>query len=315
MFSFLSIGWGLISDIDIESECLRMIGYQRFALWSFHRLISLKTYHGTVSYLPAVHVKLENKRNSLRSDSQQPSIKTSLKHSLSCNTTLDCMECHGEGDCEACDTEFGDVMSFETSSGIGNAPTDYRPRLDSWYSANSKKSTYFSTADSVYQSVSERISVSGSQYESSKKPSQMYGPASTIPALTAPLPDAWTVETGEFIMIHAAYQTHIGSDCLFAPQSQLNDGVIWLCIIKAGASRQDLLKFLLGLSSGTHVPVTPNEHIKMVAVTAFRIEPKSETSEMANGHFTVDGELVEYGPIQAEIFSGLARIMVPNNSS
>jgi len=39
MFSFLSVGWGLISDIDIESERLRAIGGQRFTLWSIARLI------------------------------------------------------------------------------------------------------------------------------------------------------------------------------------------------------------------------------------------------------------------------------------
>lgn len=39
MYSFLSIGWGLLSDIDIESEKLRAIGGQRFTVWSLARLI------------------------------------------------------------------------------------------------------------------------------------------------------------------------------------------------------------------------------------------------------------------------------------
>jgi sphingosine kinase len=39
MFSFLSVGWGLLSDIDIESERLRAIGGQRFTVWSVARLI------------------------------------------------------------------------------------------------------------------------------------------------------------------------------------------------------------------------------------------------------------------------------------
>ena len=52
LFSFLSIGWGLIADIDIESEHLRAIGGQRFTIWSVARLIGLRTYKGKVSYLP-----------------------------------------------------------------------------------------------------------------------------------------------------------------------------------------------------------------------------------------------------------------------
>lgn len=38
-FSFLSFGWGLLADIDIESERLRMIGSPRFTIWSMARLI------------------------------------------------------------------------------------------------------------------------------------------------------------------------------------------------------------------------------------------------------------------------------------
>jgi sphingosine kinase len=62
-----------------------------------------------------------------------------------------------------------------------------------------------------------------------------------------------------------------------------------------------MLQFLLGLSSGTHLLVPQAE---MIPVTAFRLEP-----ETSGGHITVDGEAVDYGPIQAEIMSNLANIM------
>lgn len=51
MFSFLSCGWGLLSDIDIESERLRAIGGQRFTVWSLARLLTLRTYGGKVKKL------------------------------------------------------------------------------------------------------------------------------------------------------------------------------------------------------------------------------------------------------------------------
>lgn len=53
MFSFLSVGWGLLSDIDLESERFRAIGGQRFTIWSIARLLDLRTYKGKVWYLPA----------------------------------------------------------------------------------------------------------------------------------------------------------------------------------------------------------------------------------------------------------------------
>ena len=56
LFSFLSVGWGLLADIDIESERLRAIGGQRFTIWGVARLIGLRTYKGKVSYLPCEKV-------------------------------------------------------------------------------------------------------------------------------------------------------------------------------------------------------------------------------------------------------------------
>ena len=38
--SFLSVGWGIIADTDIESEKLRSLGGNRFAVWFVARLIS-----------------------------------------------------------------------------------------------------------------------------------------------------------------------------------------------------------------------------------------------------------------------------------
>lgn len=304
MFSFLSVGWGLISDIDIESERLRAIGGQRFTLWSVHRLISLRTYRGKVSYVPAL-VSNMNRSNSLPHEGGVGGDVGLLKHSISYNTTLDCHDCRTGGkvndshsNCDACDTNFSDVLSLETGSNLDT----FRPRIDSWYSATSRKSTYFSTVDSIYES--DRASNEGTP--NGANVAQMYGPPSRLPALTAPVSDGWKTIDGEFVMVHGAYQTHLSTDCFFAPLSKLNDGLIWLLIIKAGVSRAQLLSFLLGLSSGSHIPTQANRYIQMIPVTAFRIEPSG-----SSGHMTVDGENVEYGPIQAEIFPSLAKVMVP----
>jgi sphingosine kinase len=239
-------------------------------------------------------------------DSDAPKHNISkLKHSMSYNTTLDCPECHGDGDCENCDTEFDDVLSLETSTGAEHC----RPRLDSWYSATSRKSAYFSTADSIYKSINEKLSINESNIPGESRKAQMFGPGSNIPAITTPAPESWTTLTGDFVMVHAAYQTHLAGDCFFAPSSKLNDGLIWLLIIKAGVSRSQLLSFLLSLSTGTHIPDKEDEHISMIPVTAFRIEPKSQ-----NGIMTVDGEHVEHGPIQGEIFPGMLNVIVPQSN-
>uniref|UniRef100_A4QNG2 sphingosine kinase n=1 Tax=Xenopus tropicalis TaxID=8364 RepID=A4QNG2_XENTR len=53
IFSFLSFAWGLISDVDIESERYRFMGSARFSFGTFVRLTALRTYRGRLSYLPA----------------------------------------------------------------------------------------------------------------------------------------------------------------------------------------------------------------------------------------------------------------------
>lgn len=64
LYSFLAVGWGFIADVDIESESLRAIGGQRFTVWSFKKLIGLRTYNGKVSYLPCEKMPLpENNCN------------------------------------------------------------------------------------------------------------------------------------------------------------------------------------------------------------------------------------------------------------
>lgn len=73
-----------------------------------------------------------------------------------------------------------------------------RPRLDSYYSAASRRSTYFSTAGSDYRSVADNcsyIGVHGGADIQPRRPNinvRMYGPPSQLPALTQPVPDHWS---------------------------------------------------------------------------------------------------------------------------
>ncbi|RWS18029.1 sphingosine kinase 2-like isoform X2 [Dinothrombium tinctorium] len=57
IYSCLSIGWGLIADIDIESERLRAVGGARFTIWALIRAMALRKYKGRLSYLPVPGVK------------------------------------------------------------------------------------------------------------------------------------------------------------------------------------------------------------------------------------------------------------------
>lgn len=278
MFSFLSVGWGLLSDIDIESERLRAIGGQRFAIWALARLVGLRRYKGVLSYAKIKDV----------SNLPKPKLFT-ISHSISQDGALDSPDAEAFIDCD----DNADVFTSNL--------TGKHQRVDSWYSVNSRRSAFFSTRGSEYHSVT-----SGGSEMRSPVHACMHGPASHLPSLMSQLPSHWVREEGEFVMVHVSYQSYIAEDFLFAPRSQLSDGVMWMLIIKAGVSRSQLLSFLLNAGSGTHADIN-DDYIKMIPVSAFRIVP-----EGSEGYLTVDGELVEYGPIQAEIFPNIVNILVPD---
>eukprot|EP01083_Nonionella_stella_P123415 371859_1 len=51
--SFLTFSWAFISDVDIESECIRFMGIIRNDLWAAWRLLKLRTYKAKFSFLTA----------------------------------------------------------------------------------------------------------------------------------------------------------------------------------------------------------------------------------------------------------------------
>lgn len=52
-FSVLMLAWGLIADIDIESERYRWLGNARIDLYAMKRIFSLRKYNGRIRFIPA----------------------------------------------------------------------------------------------------------------------------------------------------------------------------------------------------------------------------------------------------------------------
>ncbi|RVE76656.1 hypothetical protein OJAV_G00010710 [Oryzias javanicus] len=129
-------------------------------------------------------------------------------------------------------------------------------------------------------------------------------PDSLLPPLDQPLPDDWVaVREQDFVLMLAMYQSHLAEDLLAAPDSSLSDGVIHLFYVTAGISRAALLRLFRAMEKGTHL-AAPCQHLVHAKVRALRLEPLSP-----KGIITVDGEVVEYGPLQAEAHRGLARMI------
>ena len=53
IFSVLSTTWGLVADVDIESEKYRWMGSARFDFYALVRIMNLRRYRGSVHFVPA----------------------------------------------------------------------------------------------------------------------------------------------------------------------------------------------------------------------------------------------------------------------
>ena len=47
---FLSLSWGYIADVDINSEVIRWAGPNRMTIWGIYRIMSRQYYNGTFIY-------------------------------------------------------------------------------------------------------------------------------------------------------------------------------------------------------------------------------------------------------------------------
>ncbi|CAF4953905.1 unnamed protein product [Rotaria sp. Silwood1] len=52
IFSFLSVAWGIIADVDYESEKYRFLGETRFTVEAVKRILRPRIYNGYIDYLP-----------------------------------------------------------------------------------------------------------------------------------------------------------------------------------------------------------------------------------------------------------------------
>lgn len=255
LFSFLSLAWGFVADVDIESEKYRHVGAARFTVGTLVRLASLRVYKGRLAYLPAAK------------DHNNQGLRNNM--SVHCNNQ---------------------------ASSLPPAPVLCRPSRDS-----SCHNTFHNSCHSNNSLKVRRLESTPSR-SATKAPSGP--PDSLLVPLDQPLPANWVVVPEEdFVLMLAMYQSHLAEDLLAAPDAILDDGVIHLFYVRAGISRTALLRLFLAMEKGTHL-ATNCQHLVHTKVRALRLEPHSP-----KGIITVDGEVVEYGPLQAEVHRGLSRLI------
>lgn len=114
---------------------------------------------------------------------------------------------------------------------------------------------------------------------------------SSIPSLGNPLSEDWDVIEGDFSAVFILQTSHCALSMHSGPGVRLDDGLFTIQVVQS-ATRLQLLHMLLSIDTGEHVN---SSVVKQYKAHAYRLEPLTE------GRLTLDGELVEYGPIQGLI--------------
>lgn len=104
----------------------------------------------------------------------------------------------------------------------------------------------------------------------------------------------------EFVLFWAMNVVWASHDLKPTPHAHLSDGAMDLLIARKGISRSQLLRAFLLCASGKHLSVPYMEYYK---VRSFGLEPLTK-----RGIFAVDGERVNYSPLQVEVLRGVARV-------
>ncbi|KAG0416439.1 hypothetical protein HPB47_006401 [Ixodes persulcatus] len=259
LYSFLTVGWGIMADIDIESERLRAIGEIRFTLWAFWRVFNLRTYQGRISYLPAtVPPKNGVPPSTASAAPKNPAPQTS--NSSASNDRRPASVPANNG---------GLHRSQSAPEGYANLNQSQEELAD---------------GDNVLPAELEVVADSSMTRAPEPTVAETpLAPPDGFPSLDDPVPDDWTVEEGRFIIIYSSLQSHLGTNLFFAPEARLDDGVAWLLMIRGDATRLQLLTYFKAQEEGHHVDLP---YVRLIPVRAFRLEA------FANSTVTVDGELV-----------------------
>ncbi|KYQ90810.1 sphingosine kinase [Tieghemostelium lacteum] len=293
--SILSLTWGIISDVDIESEKYRYLGPLRLQIGAAIRILMLRVYKGRLLYQPVVE-----------------STKQTLSKIPKCSY-----------ECEICISNRPDqlIHSYVNSIEFGkdkqngddnqdihvniNINIDSSPIIDNTESIGS------SSNNTSTNTITNESPSSSSSSQTKPKEKKKGFDKIDIPNLKVPtrdllseneqnlLENGWKLYDGEFIGLVASTVSHLAPDFISSPTAHLNDGNIDLVIIKHNEQfkKTDLLSILTDSAEGKHLENHAIDHHK---VKSLILEPGPEKE----GIIAIDGERISYGRTSMECIRG-----------
>ena len=73
------------------------------------------------------------------------------------------------------------------------------------------------------------------------------------PITATPLHKDWVTETSDFLSVMVLNLPYLNREFFGAPDCQIDDGVLWLMLVRQNVSRLSLIQMMLRLENGEHV--------------------------------------------------------------
>ena len=113
----------------------------------------------------------------------------------------------------------------------------------------------------------------------------------------------WVVEQSAYIGVCLVNAPFLTKDTMFVPHARLDDGAMYLVMLRDTLTRGDLLKMLLKVEDGSHVGIPG---LEIIPVQAARIEPLESGRDA--GIMVLDGEKIDTTVVQSHVMPKAARV-------
>lgn len=320
-YSFLAIVYGIVADVDIESEKYRYMGDFRFTVLALKKIMEKKVFSGKLWYLPA------------DSDDSSDGNTTQLDDGATKR-----MGCGKQRNLEDVKLEDGNLKDGNLGDGhLGDGHLTDGPINGENLSNGISDCAVLDKSKSELPCHNESVKISnpineqrndgnvndGKLGEGNLEDGKLHngilsdgilgngtlanGTLSNgacnnfLPSFHEPVPQSWKVIEGDFVCWLFVSTSHIGKDAICAPEKTFGNGIIYCICLNNEMTRPDLVNVLAKMETGDLVSV---HGVSMLKARAFRIEPCAAPSKI----FTIDGERFEWGRLQAEVCRGLGRV-------
>ncbi|KAJ1828111.1 hypothetical protein LPJ56_001292 [Coemansia sp. RSA 2599] len=241
-YCFLSLTWGLMADIDIESETMRWAGSARLDIYGTVRVMNLRYYGGRLHYLPATETD-EGGAGTLH----KPGVPGGMVQGASANSS---------------------IMNLvdRTNQGIDDAWGLPPPSFSSPLVRHSPKLAPNQLAPSIQPAVTLHPTLTA---------------GIQLPITEGSLPPRWKTIEGPFVQIIATNVPWLATDFLACQKTRISDGTMDL-VFSRNVSKWQLIPYMSSSTKDDYMNKDGIEHVKARAFilepTGLRTTSRSESS-------------------------------------